>query len=475
MTFVPGYEHDLFVSYAHIDNKPMSEDAPGWVTMLVDKLETRLAQKLGRAEFFKLWKDDQLSRHEGVTPQLLEAVKDAATCLVVLSPSYLASKWCLREKDTFLEQVQHRRVRTGTRVFLIEREEVERDKRPPEFVDLPSYRFWQPASHDRPQRVLLAAGRLEDPDYVTFFDRVEELAGDLAKELERLKEGPGPEADTRPCVYLAEVTDDLDDERDKVCRYLDQAGVRVLPEALFPRDPEAFRSAMEADLSRAQLYVQLLGGLRGKRWPNLEQGCAQFQYEIARESDRPIYQWRSPELDLDSVRDPTYRELLEVETVRAEPIEEFKREIERKLFEEEKSEPGRVMPSALVFVNSDPSDRKLAEGIREELKRRRINVSLPLREGKPSEIREDLEYNLETCSALLIVYGEATASWVRRQLLQCHRSLARRDPPLPALALYRGPPEPKSELDMEILDLREIDCTAGLDHEALESFLDAIE
>ena len=35
MPFVPGYRHDIFVSYAHVDDKPLLGAKEGWVTILV--------------------------------------------------------------------------------------------------------------------------------------------------------------------------------------------------------------------------------------------------------------------------------------------------------------------------------------------------------------------------------------------------------------------------------------------------------
>ena len=39
MPYVTGYEHDVFMSYAHIDNEPVDTDR-GWVTTLVEYLRT---------------------------------------------------------------------------------------------------------------------------------------------------------------------------------------------------------------------------------------------------------------------------------------------------------------------------------------------------------------------------------------------------------------------------------------------------
>ena len=50
MAFVPGYKHDIFVSYAHVNNQVVPGADEGWVTILVKWLGIGLSQKLGRKE-----------------------------------------------------------------------------------------------------------------------------------------------------------------------------------------------------------------------------------------------------------------------------------------------------------------------------------------------------------------------------------------------------------------------------------------
>jgi len=63
MAFVPGYDHDVFVSYAHVDDEPWlespsgAEKPPGWVATLVRHLRIALSRKIGRADAFKVWFD----------------------------------------------------------------------------------------------------------------------------------------------------------------------------------------------------------------------------------------------------------------------------------------------------------------------------------------------------------------------------------------------------------------------------------
>ena len=46
MAFVPGFKHDVFVSYAHFDNEPDTQDIR-WVSRFQADLKTALRQRLG--------------------------------------------------------------------------------------------------------------------------------------------------------------------------------------------------------------------------------------------------------------------------------------------------------------------------------------------------------------------------------------------------------------------------------------------
>ena len=48
--FVPGKQHDLFVSYAHANNQPPAggNERDGWCGLLVEELKRRLAEEIGR-------------------------------------------------------------------------------------------------------------------------------------------------------------------------------------------------------------------------------------------------------------------------------------------------------------------------------------------------------------------------------------------------------------------------------------------
>jgi hypothetical protein len=73
--------------------------------------------------------------------------------------------------------------------------------------------------------------------------------------------------------------DDLDSLRDEVMRYLEQAGLNVLPKTWYPRGPTAFREAVDRDIAQSVLFAQLLSKAAGKKSPDLPKGYAGLQYD----------------------------------------------------------------------------------------------------------------------------------------------------------------------------------------------------
>jgi hypothetical protein len=476
MAFVPNFKHDIFVSYAHVDNQPFPGTKEGWVTTLVKGLRRGLSQKLGRGDIFELWIDHNLSRNVNITTQILETLEQTATLLVILSPAYIASDWCQKEKDTFLNFVEER-VRLGSGIFIVERDKFEDDQRPTEFRELLGYRFWVQDQEGSPPRIL--GEPKPNPEDIRYYDKLNELSSEMAKELQNLKEvSEGTEIkiqkpDNVPTVFLAETTDDLDPVRDDVRRYLDQAGVTVLPNSWYSREPLAFKQAVEKDLAKSDLFVQLLSATPGKKAPDLPKGYVHEQFECAQNNDKPIMQWHSTKLVLDEIQDEDHVSLLKANTVFAVGIEEFKREVVKRAFYE--PPPPKLRPiNAFVFVNMETRDRSLAKEVCETLHQYGAGYVLPLTSGKPSEIREDLMHNLLECDALVIIYGKATAPWVREQLRQSRKIIHKRKSPLKALAVYEGPPDPKDPLDLKLENMQILNCRKCLNKEILKSFIDNI-
>lgn len=476
MAFVPGYENDLFVSYAHVDDDPVPGTEQGWVSTLVTTLQSLLAQQLGRAESFKLWLDHTLSKHALVTPEIIGALQKTATFLVILSPGYLASEWCQREKDVFWRYVKDRK-RSGFRVFVVYRDMVEVDKLPSQFKDLAGYKFWEEDKLQKKPRTLGWPTPIPtNPKDQRYYDELDALSRDLAKELRRLaaNDQPTQQASTAgTVVFLAEVTDDLEDEREEVRRYLDQFGIHVLPDGIvYAREASTFQKEVDADLHRSAFFIQLLSPVAGKRPPGSMHSYARIQYEQAKAVGKPIIQWRHRSLDLSLTKDSDHRALLDAETVMAVSLEEFKSEIVKRTSPKQESECSCPTNNACVFVDAETSDSALADSLCELLSGNGIDVALPPQAGAASRMRELFKQHALNCDAAIFVYGNAPNVWVTSQLYEWRKLATGRERPPKFLAVYEGPPpEGKEPLSLKWCGLRTINCRNGVDQAAVHALV----
>jgi hypothetical protein len=465
MAFVSDYDHDVFVSYAHLDN----QGETAWVSTLVRHLETDLRQRLGTKEL-RIWIDETLDGNRPLTPEIMRAIQHSATLLIVMSSGYLASEWCARERNAFLGLV--RDCVAAGRIFIVHCRETERTAIPSAFGDLIGFKFWtqDPEAGGATRPLGLADGKERG-----YLAGVVNLSDRLARTLQEIQAARKPEvrsaaAASAACVFLARSTDDLETREEELVGYLTQAGLRILPERWYPEaDEQAFRAAMQGDVHRCAVFVQLLSRSPGRRAGfSAGQRYPALQHDIARGCGTPILQWRDPGDDPAAITDETHRTL--VEGARACGFEEFKRAVVDAACRKPEL-PRTRPPNVTVFVNADREDLEMARQLSELLARQGVECYWPLLEGSPEKVRRDLEESLKECDGLVLIYGASEPSWVRDQLRQSRKILSQRQRALVALAIYLGPPEQKPELAIALPELMTLDGRVGVNVEALRLFV----
>lgn len=465
MAFVPSYDHDVFVSYAHIDN----QGETAWVSTLVRHLDTDLRQRLGTKDL-RIWIDETLDGNRPLSPEIMRSIQRSATLLIVMSSGYLASEWCAKERSAFLGFVRDC-VAEG-RIFIVHCRETDRTAIPPEFGDLIGFKFW---AQDPDAGGATRPLGLSDVKEHAYLSGVINLSDRLARTLKEIKAAKKPEAGSIAAaaaeyVFLARSTDDLETREDELVGFLTQAGLRILPESWYPEASEhAFRAAMEADLNRCSVFVQLLSRSHGRKAGfGAGQRYPAIQHDVARASGKLILQWRDPGDDPAAIPDESHRAL--VEGARACGFEEFKRD----LVEAARHKPDlpRTRPANVtVFVNAGREDLDAARQLSQLLAQQGVECYWPLLEGSPEKVRQDLEESLKACDGLVLIYGASEPSWVRDQLRQGRKILSQRERALAALAIYLGPPEQKKELAVALPELITLDGRAGLNADALRPFV----
>src|SRR5438105_1927107 len=101
-SFVPGFTHDVFISYSHLDNRAV--DGIGWVSDFVARLHNELGVVLGAEA--SVWSDDRIGPAHVFARELEDRLRRAAVLIAIISPGYLNSSWCEWELNGFLGAVR---------------------------------------------------------------------------------------------------------------------------------------------------------------------------------------------------------------------------------------------------------------------------------------------------------------------------------------------------------------------------------
>jgi hypothetical protein len=104
MAYLKSFDHDVLISYAHVDNLPNREGEKGWVERFTQQLSTRLLKRFG--EPVEVWRDPQLRRSQLFDTVIEKAVQGAGVMISLISNRYLRSDYCQQELTWFCDKVE---------------------------------------------------------------------------------------------------------------------------------------------------------------------------------------------------------------------------------------------------------------------------------------------------------------------------------------------------------------------------------
>ncbi|WP_217577098.1 toll/interleukin-1 receptor domain-containing protein [Mesorhizobium sp. GbtcB19] len=448
MAFDDRFEYDIFVSYAHNDNEG---DAP-WVSSFVKHLQIALKQRLGTD--ISIFFDTSALKGNEHLKQLTEKARLSALFLPIVSPSYIVRDWTLAELTAFSQ-----RNNSEGKIFAVEILPIEnRAECTPPLDTLISTPFWyRPPETSAPIPIDL------EMDKERFCLKIADLAEKLRSELTALRRQAGVPVERRKTpkssapsvegktVLLAQVTGDLEAERSRLKSYLEQYDIAVISEDNYPQGGAEFRQAFAADCRRASMFVQLLGEWSERRPPDLPEGYACSQYDIAKAEGLKPFLWCRPDIDRKAREEHRDARLFVAPELNATGMEEFKARIVRFAAQQDKSRPpGQPSSSASIFVDSDQTDFELAKVLAnsiESIEARKRRVVLPVFKGLPEDILRDFEETILECSGMVVVFGQSQPTWVRARLRHVSKlGRSRSEAPIKVLAVYLHPPREKDEL-----------------------------
>ncbi len=482
------FEHDLLISYAHIDNQALVEGENGWVARLHRLLEIRVGQLLGEAP--KIWRDPKLQGNDYFAETILERLPRIAALVSVFSPRYVQSEWCTRELREFCraaERVGGLRVGGKARVFKVVKTPLSLDRFPEEVQSMLGYEFYTYDDTGRPRE--LAQVDAQGADRV-FLAKLDDLAYDIVQLMEMIRrdEVEVIQRERKGAVFLAETSYELGEEREAIKRDLIRNGYEVLPDGALPLIAPKLDAAARQHLLRSKLSIHLVGRNYGVVPEGATQSVIERQQSLASQlaatAGFTSLIWLPPGIEIEDRRqrdfvrrlqtDPAVHaaaELLEV------PFEELKTIIHGKL--EPPPAPAAATPApshdelTRVYLLCDQQDVEATRPVENVLFDRGLEVILPVFDQDETQARIEHEEILKSADALLLFYGAAGELWLRRKLRELQKSAGLgREKPWRGRAIYVGAPAtPQKERFRTLEAILLHEPAGGFDPSVLEPFL----
>ena len=490
---IPGFDDDLFISYAHLDNQPLAEGLEGWVETLHGRLGIRLSQLLG--EEVKIWRDPKLQGNDYFADALLMRVAKVGILVSVLSPRYVKSEWCMREVDEFCKAAALNgglRIGNSSRLFKIIKTYIPLEDQPPSLQPMLGYEFYE---YDPAQ------GRAKEfsPDVVPhrdlrYWEKLEDLASDLKRLIEKMNEEsasethtPAPSSPTGKTIYLAKTTSDLSEERDIIQRELQQHGHLVLPDKELPLNASALAEAVREYLKNSQLSIHLIGARYGMIPEDESRSIIQIQNDLAAERGQAMRRllWMPTGLQSEDERQQKFIDALRlglngfqgVEVLQTK-LEDLKMQIHEKLADKPQTPPpseGEGRPLSLYLI-CDKQDYEAVSALETYLFDQGYEVILPVMEGDEAQAAQDHKDSLLYCDAVMIYYGQANEIWLRMKLRELQKIAGYgRTQPMLARAIYIDDPPTARKDQFKTHEALVIRNYGPFSPELLKPFLTKIE
>ena len=437
MAHVPGFNHDVFISYSHLDDQAVS-GSDGWVTSFHKRLQIELDEELGEKAI--VWRDGRIGSADDFKADLDKELRGSAVLIAILSPGYLNSRWCDWELKGFVDGVR----RTGDlwvdaksrAIKVIKRPTDQNEHRELVLRETTGKEFFETDATTGRSYELAAASDV-------YQRRLTELAQDVCHLLRVLRRDR--------TVFLGSAPAALTAQRAKVSEELSARNYRVLSApAEDGGDPsDIVRQAVQAS-SLSIHFIDRQSNTASTGAPN---ALAVAERDIAsRAGVRQVVVVRDQASAAGQTWDLGDDEAAgsDVEVLVDQPTYAVKETVLQKLETPvERAAPQRLVRVYLICERQDHPllAANRARSLRDHLMRLGLEVKVPLAEGEDTEFSRDNRMKLRTCDGVLLYWGGSRQGWFEERLIELTQALGwRRGKSFAASAAYvADPPNPVKE------------------------------
>jgi hypothetical protein len=467
LAVVPAFKHDLFISYAHADDK-----AWNWVTTFQATLKDELLRK---NRDFTIWWDTSLRTGERFDLAIQEAISESAAFLCILSPAYGQSTYCQNEVEWFRRRIHPTfglTVETLSRMQgIVIDKDFTKDRWPAELRGTTPCPFFSESIplFSRPKEFDSASPWIQSLWKIR--DSIWDLLDKMRTQLDRgtpivnpyvVSAGTG----ALPTAYLAEVPDDLDQKRENLRTSLQGAKFEIVKWA----------TATPPSTGLGVLSVHLFGKYQKRPSPgeNTSLPYVQLEASIKANPARHPLVWLARDLDIEQAEPESHKEFLrkllnrnDIELLRTD-FEDLKEEVGKRLGKQP-IQIRQIREDPIVHIWHEVDDPASLEPLKAYLRQKNCAISIF---KYSSEQLGKLQSRLAICDGLVVPYAAHKKTWAEDVMAEAFLIRRREERPLAFAAVELPPPGTEQ---FNFLHPRVVPVHAGIDFHEMDGFFSKLE
>jgi hypothetical protein len=416
----PGYQHDVFISYAHNDNYGIT-DASGWVDVFEKGLDNWLRKRRGLHNL-RIWRDKR--RMDGSTlfdDAIQKAIDTSAIFMALTSRNYLNSEYCRKELRRFHQfhgrQAGGLQVGDSARIFNILLNNIS----PPEWPS-PLQGTTGFPMHDAHAEEL---GDFISPGEHAFEKQMRPIIDALEKLFESMRPPPAVETQAPSdtiSIFLADVPEALQDFKDRLITEAEYHEARILTDIPPPMKAAEHEAAVRQALADSCLAVHLLNEWPGRKLPDRKDiTFPREQHEMAFGQSIPQLVWIPTDLEIAAIENEAQRQFLEScdTRPRAQGQYEFVRCLQSEFIHllveriAVMQDEGRAASPALSYlIDTHQKDQRYAFRLADYLLDKGAQVDFNHESSDPMVSLVKFEKSIHQVKNLILVCGQVGTGWL---------------------------------------------------------------
>jgi hypothetical protein len=466
MALIPGFEHDIFISYVHDDNEPEITGADGWIDQFYQYLDRKLKKHDKNISIW--WDVKNLRKAERFDKSIQEAVEKSAIMLCLYSRRYTKSDYCIKEMDMFHTKASKEPtgldVGNFPRIIPVMMSNISFEDWPEQLTGTTSFSF-----HDG-----IAETDYGDPLKITtekFEKQMVELRNDLVNIIEGfINVNKKRDSVGKPKVeivnedsftlFFSEINDAMYDRREGVIADLKKSGYKVIIGDESSAQTAEHQKITTEQVTEANLIINILGDIPGRKIKDdPDNRYILKQVEIGLASDTPQLIWLSSDVKTEDVKDELHREFLlgiedhsvsdkdydfvqgnegNLAKLIKDHIKHLKQKQLHEQFQENKTD---VKDDLTVLLETHVDDFQQGFKLKKALAKNDVDLIFNQEDGDPQENIKSLYKNIGEAEKFIFLYGnDENQDWVDVRVKKTLQKLTEFDRFGQDIYVYMAPP-----------------------------------